>query len=214
MQYDQRGFVGYTMDSVDGENFNKPFVGQRVVDLELLARRYFLLEQLYIKGHKQGVVFADSLAQGNLKYNSQTKGIKVIDYDGLQVNKISSGEIYEEACEDKNPILNSPKYFVNSQEEPHFNKDIDLFALTLNFIFYATNINIAQQDQVKTPEYIMFIAKAIGLEDRSLIRKLMILFDPRVSNEYLGEDMLRLAQNYYLKPVENGQNYCCFTKKR
>ena len=214
MEYDERGFIGYTMPKDTNENFEKPFVSQSLTDLGVLANRLAALEQIFKRGHQRDIVFHDTLSKGNLHYNPLTRKITILDYDGLQINKLCSGEICDMLSERKNPIINTPNCLhIMENYDCYFDKNIDILTLAVEFIYMATNINIALQDEKKDYEYIKFILNFVGIDDPLFIHKIAKIFDERVDNDYIGEDILRLAKTHYLAPSGNQHAYNRFVKK-
>ena len=185
--YVSEGFIGYTMDKVDGKNdieYEEGLEGSVRNNLYRIAEKYIKLERM-VKDNPN-VVFPGLLNREELIVDKTGK-IHLIGYDNLQIDGYKSirrssnlGSISD----------NTSKYFENGM----YTKELDIRSLTLYYLELAFGID--PNSIFNTSD----ISRALGNEDgyKDVLKKIMLINDPKEKNEYLGNDVFAIASAYEL----------------
>ena len=201
--YSDGFFLGYTTEFVEGVNLNAFLnglsLGQKY-DLDGYASLYSDIENV-VKG-ASNIVFPDLCTLTNLIV-TDNGDINFVDYDGLQVdgrktacvstmlgnqeqyfnNKYLKGDIYTKELDKKSLIM---LYFITT-----FNVDLN----------YIGNVNNITGGVITLDD----IFNQIGLKDDDIKHKVWKCFQSDVENDYLGDDVYRIANDYdmniYLHPT-------------
>lgn len=193
-------FVGYFMDKANGYSYvdyTNSFTVEEHKDLYKFAELYSAIEKPICEA--SDVVFPDLCTCDNIFIKPSQNGYNVqfIDYDGLQVGKYQSLTI-STALGDYSQIIKSK--YLNS--DGAFTKQLDIkslihlyFLTTFNIdltkvgISYpGTNISVTLDD----------VFKCIGLEDIDMMDKVYKVMYSNQPNEYLGDDVFRVADKYFM----------------
>ena len=210
--YSGSEFVGYTMPMAKGVDYNvveQNLTYDQRIDLERYARIHKKLESI-IKRNPD-IVFPDFCTCDNI-FIDDNENIKLIDYDGLQVGKHKSfststslGNI-ENYCNDK-----------YMKELGFFTKELDKKSLIILYFLSAFNIDLNKVGTKwpGTEYYITLdtIFSVLNLDDDDFCHKVWKLFNDSESNEYLGDDVFRIAENYNMNVDRNIHNGNIYLKK-
>ena len=189
---DNNKFDGYLMDYIDGidmDEYERKMTLEDRIDLYKYAKLYLKLEKI-IKTH-QNVVFPDLLNNGNIIIKKNGI-IKLIDYDGMQI-KDDIPIMRSSAVES----LKNKKYFNDNL----YTKQLDIRNLIIFYFLHTFNIDLSIIDTIESSEdkktLLNNALSSIGLEDIKIIKKIKKIFTEE-ENEYLGEDVKTIAQQYRL----------------
>lgn len=187
-------FLGYTADFIDGVNldvFIKSLsIGQKC-DLDGFASLYQDVEK--VVRESKNIVFPDLCTLSNLMVTNDGI-IKFIDYDGLQVDGRKTACIstmlgeHEQYFNDK--YLNGELY----------TKELDKKSLIMFYFIVTFNVNLNYVGKINniTGKIITLddIFGQIGLENDDIKHKVWKCFQDDIENDYLEDDVLRIAQEY------------------
>lgn len=195
-------FVGYSMPKVLGRGLDvvdETLSMCKRADLYYYADVYSKLEKPVRKA--TSVVMPDFLTISNIIVDDNGL-IKFIDYDGMQIGRISSVNM-SSALGDKSQYLNSSKYRWNDL----FTKNLDKKSLTTLYFLMAFNVNLNAIGRVVpgTSETITFdsFMDMIGLDDLDVLHNVYNIFNDKVNNEYLGNLVYKIADKYSMNIWHN-----------
>lgn len=210
--YDNNNFMGYTMKKNDDKTFSEFFnASHENQTIETISNYFYKLEKIVKKGNEQGIVFPDLLTYGNVRYNPKTDDITLLDYDGYQIKDFPTWDMSSLLHPEINTCLFQKKYLKKNR----FTNNVDKLSIALEFLLYSTNFNIANHySKIEKIKEINLILDFVGLDDNSIRYKMLKLFDTKEDNEYLEEDLLRIADMYRLEQHNEMPKYRKFVKKR
>lgn len=187
-------FVGYFQDYVDGISYaqkNNRLTLQEKKDLYYYANEYLKLEKI-VKAHPN-IVFPDLLTHDNVISNENGE-LTLIDYDGMQIDENGVLLISEAIGEEE--IIGNPKYMKGLGV---YTKELDIKSLFHWYFFIAFNIDLRMVGAVnpQTGEAITVedVFRTINLDNPDIMNKVCKVFSSE-KNEYLGEDVLKIAEKY------------------
>ena len=214
--YSEGLFIGYIMPRANGMNYNerddKLTIKQRE-DLNTYAKVHSRIERILIKN--PNIVFPDICTCDNIFVDGKDR-IQLIDYDGLQVEKYKSSSLSTSVGTITNYAEN-PKYMT---KEGLFTKELDKKSSIILYFLSAFNIDLGRVGNVFLPNGSVItlddVFSLINLNDQDLCHKVWKLFRDKESNDFLGDDVFRIAEKYDLHVIKeyNGQCIKKLTKKR
>lgn len=214
---DHNQFIGYTSIYSNEKNLNQwddNFTIEQRQDLYNYADLHYKIEQ--VVKNSEDIVIPDLCSCDNILVKADNS-VKLIDYDGFQVKDINTFSI-SSSLGDYNQYLNSKKY----SDGRLFTKELDKKSLIVLYFLNALNIDLNRvgiiSPNTKKPITLDEIFKLIGLDDNDFNHKVWKLFQEKESNEYLGEDIFRIADKYDMvampHPFEKNLYFKKLVKKR
>ena len=215
--YSENGFfVGYIMPRAKGMNYNerdeKLTIKQRE-DLNKYAKIHSRIEQILIKN--PNIVFPDICTCENI-FISEKEKIQLIDYDGLQVGKYRTSSL-STSVGTINDYVDDPKYMT---KDKLFTKELDKKSSIVLYFLSAFNIDLGRVGYAYLPNGKLItlddVFSCINLDDQDVCHKVWKLFQDNEQNDFLEEDVLRIADRYDLHVLAeyNGQCIKKLTRKR
>jgi len=162
-------------------------------NLKLYRDEYLKLEDIIKRAHKDNIIMPDFCTFDNL-FMDQNGNFQIIDFDGLQIDNYKSSVMSTSLG---NPAqYNVPKYNNNGL----YTENLDIKSLIIMYFLVAFNINLEKIGQ-ELPDgsgkvTIDFIFEQINLYDYDLMHKIWKCYNDKVDNEYIGEDVIRIAEEY------------------
>lgn len=195
-------FCGYTMEEVIGTPYTKLYAQIEPSDLTTIANIIKRLEMILAKGHEQGLVFPDILTLENIKVVGNK--IKLIDFDSIQYKDMLSQNCSE--------MLGKLEFFIGTKymqgDTGLFTPEIDKLSLLILYLMLTCDVDlmkyINESDGYSRKYAITDLILELGLEGDPIARKILDLFNDKVPNQYIGNDLIRISQEYQL--VKNGKN--------
>ena len=144
------------------------------------------------------IVYPDICSYDNIFVSHDGNRVELIDYEGFQVSQyptlsFSSGLGFKEN------YYTSSKYclgLVGDNSAPLYSKELDIRSLI--YFFYRTVFNIdlrlVGDGLVKLDDIIW----ATNLDDSDIMHKVWKIFQDSEKNEWLGNDLNKLVDSYYL----------------
>lgn len=193
---EENGIVNsYTMPYVPGVDFTDFY--EDIYNLSSYANIHSQIENNIKIGNELGIVFPDLCTTENIRITPDRK-VVFIDYDGLQIKQMPAVG-FSDFLGIPSDVL-TKKYF--DFETNLFTKEIDIkSAIFLYFVdvFGVDLSTVGKIDpftgRVITLDYIFYI---INLQDLNIMQKVWKLFQQSVPNEFLGDDIYVLAEQYNL----------------
>lgn len=196
--YDKDGkFKAYGINEVCGANLHSYMMGltnDEKLDLNNQALIYSSLES--VVRNNSTVVFPDMCTRENFIINNDFD-ITAIDFDGLQFGN-------NHVLGMSNMLGNYAQYdnLKYMTDDGFFTKNLDKKSLIYLYFLNTFHIKLTAVDYVNDPDekirLLCQIFMAIGLDDRSVIDKVWKVYSNESDNEYLGDDVFRLADRYSL----------------
>ena len=184
-------FSGYTMPEIAGIDLDT--FALDLTDLYEFAEVFIKIENVVKEGHKLNVVFPDLCNGGNIIITPEGNAV-FIDFDGIQPEGMSKF-FFAKAIGKKTSKMSS-KYFDKNLNR--FTKELDVKSVIFLYFDKVFNIKLGRISPVRSLSKIenaidRYFA-SINLDDPIIKRKVLTLYIDAKRNEFLGEDMYRLAE--------------------
>ena len=203
--YENKTFIGYTMPRVLGEDFNTHDDNLSISERENLLyyiRQHLQLEDIVKRANQEEIIFPDLCTCDNILINGNK--ISFIDYDGLQIKNHRVDAISTSLGEPSQYFKNRKYTTANGL----FTKELDKKSLIILFFLSAFNINLNKIGTNAMGHIITLddIFDIIGLEDYDIMNKVWKIFNDKETNEFLGDDLYHLYEEYQLKVIAQVAN--------
>lgn len=205
--YNGNKLIGEITEGAKGISFTEWYeqlIKSKNEDLESYARVYSKLEELV--GSTKDIVYPDICSYDNIFVSDNGKRIELIDYDGLQVGKYPTLSFSSGLGSDID-YYSSKKYCVAPNYDslvPMYTKELDIRSLI--FFFYRTVFNVDLRTVSDGLVSLDDVAWVTNLNDPDIMHKVWKVFQENETNEWLGEDVLRLAMEYKLNVIYSNYN--------
>ena len=193
--FTSEGLIGYTMEKPRGLNdiqYENSLSPKARHSLYRIAEKYLELERI-VREAGDDVVFPNLLDRSNIFVGEDGKPI-IVNYDKIQVGDSkavgtsrSLGDHIDEIGKYHNGEL--------------FTKQLDIRSLIIYYFQMTLNINVGKilKDYTDNGLYVFNeTLKHHGITNLDLQDKIWAIFNSRLDNEYLGKDVLWIADNYVL----------------
>lgn len=205
-------FFGYTLPSAKGvpySFYDSSLSYLEYTDLYQYAKVYAAIEKPV--RNTSNIVFPDLCTCDNIFISKDKDDFQVqfIDYDGLQVDQYRSIMI-SSSLGDQSFLTD--KYYKND----FFTKDLDIKSLTHLYFLAAFNINLSRIGMLNpvTGSNVSLedMFEFIRLDDWDVMDKVYKIFHEKSVNEYLGDDVFNLAEEYRLVAIPNSHSPIGYVK--
>ena len=197
-------FCGYIMKAARGISFN-----ERDEKLTIEQRRnlhdYAILHNNLEKVIKKSdeFVFPDLLTCDNI-FVDRNLNIELIDFDGMQVGD-NKTMVISTSLGNTGALLKNPKYC--DRENFLFKKELDIKSLIHLYFLDTFNVDLSKvgvmNPMTNTRVTLEDIFISINLHDYDLMDKVWKVFQKNKQNEYLGEDVFRIAEDCKMSVMKN-----------
>lgn len=147
--------------------------------------------------HENGIVNPDMSSEGNVWFDTKSKEVFFMDYQGMQVQDISTSAINSFIAFD--PVIKLPKYYKKSFYSPN----IDLYTMAIRYFYYATKINIPKT--MFLGGNIKELIKEVGISGTEFADCLQVLYDPDKDNLDIRNAIIDLTKDFELPEIKKGQ---------
>lgn len=200
----------YTMPYITGVDFTDYYLN--IFDLMSYAKIHSQIENNIKEGSKLGIVFPDLCTTENIRITDGGK-VVFIDYDGLQIKEMPAVG-YSDFLGTPEEVLNS-KYY--DFETGLFTKEIDIKSAIFLYFVDVFGINLASVNRINpyTGKIVTLdeIFSIINLQDVDIKQKVWKLYQISIPNEFLGDDIYKLAERYKLVEPFSGAEIKRLVKK-
>lgn len=191
-------FVGYTMDRVDGIDYNTRDNRYSLSDranLNMYATIHSKLEDVVKRANKEGMVFPDLCTCDNI-FIDKNANYKLIDYDGIQIGNFVTPFLSTSLGDDLQYEI--PKY---SKKTHLFTSELDKKSLIILYFLSTFNVNL-ETININKNITLDDIFNCINLKDDDIKHKVWKCYQPNLDNEFLGDSVFKLAEenNMLIKP--------------
>ena len=185
----------YTMPYIPGVDFTDYY--ENIFDLMSYAKIHSQIENNIKEGNKLGIVFPDLCTTENIRVTDEEK-VVFIDYDGLQIKEMPAIGFSD--------FLGTPEEVLNSKyydfETGLFTKEIDIKSAIFLYFVDVFGINLASVNRINpyTGQMVTLddVFSIINLQDVDVQQKVWKLYQTSIPNEFLGDDIYKLAEQYKL----------------
>lgn len=185
----------YTMPYIPGVDFTDYY--ENIFDLMSYAKIHSQIENNIKEGNKLGIVFPDLCTTENIRVTDEGK-VVFIDYDGLQIKEMPAIGFSD--------FLGTPEEVLNSKyydfETGLFTKEIDIKSAIFLYFVDVFGINLASVNRINpyTGQMVTLddVFSIINLQDVDVQQKVWKLYQTSIPNEFLGDDIYKLAEQYKL----------------
>lgn len=185
----------YVMPYIIGVDFSDYY--ENIFNLMSYANIHSQIEKNIKGGNKVGIIFPDLCTSGNIRITDEEK-VVFIDYDGLQIKQMPAVGFssflgaFEEVLQ--------TKYY--HYESDLFTKELDVkSAIFLYFVdIFGIDLTTVNRINPETGQLVTLddIFSIINLDDVDIQQKVWKLYQSDQSNEFLEEDLYRIAEEYKL----------------
>lgn len=206
-------FMGTIMERANGIDFNeydKNLSIDERKDLYKYAKCYLKLEDIVKRANGQGIVFPDLCTVDNI-YIDEKGNFQLIDYDGIQIND-NVVDVISSSLGNQMQYFN-PKYMRGNLFTPNLDKK------SLAILYFYDTFNVPLNSVGNYHPYLEKnitlddIFEQINLENDDMKHKIWKLFINNVDNEFLGNTVLDLAEQYELDITPIKGNNRVFLKR-
>lgn len=204
-------FLGYTLPKAKGQSLYDYSMSLSLddrADLYQYADIFSKVERT-VK-NADDIVFPDLCSLKNIFVDSD-HNIQFIDYDGLQVGHFPPTSV-SNSLGSVDFLQANPKYFQNGL----YTKELDKKSLIHLYFSLVFNVGLQNIGRSVSPNHRMTlddVFSALAIDDVELYEKVSRVFDYHAPNEYLGDTVFRIADEYDLKvdpvPIQAG----CYEKR-
>lgn len=207
----QNHFVGYTMPEAQGVDFNsydQHFTLEQRANLTNYSKLFYNLSNVVERANKQGVVMPDLGTCDNIFV--QDGKVSIIDYDGFQIGKYKAYTI--------STTLGPEEQYHNEKymKDNFFTPEIDKKTLVLLYFLNTFNIDLNQvgkKEPITGKEISLYeVMNLLGLKDYDMLQKVYNTLSSNKPGEYIGEDVMRIADEYTMQCFVNPLSGYCFKK--
>lgn len=195
MLEDKNIVKAYVMSKIEGVDFTDYY--KDIFNLMSYANIHSQIENNIKEGNNVGIVFPDLCTTENIRITNNDK-VFFIDYDGLQIKQMPAVG-FSDFLGTPQEVL-TKKYY--NDKSDLFTKELDIKSAYFLYFVDVFGINLAAiSSKMATLDEVFSL---INLDDVDIMQKVWKLFQPKIPNEFLGNDLYKLAENYNLKrPFKN-----------
>lgn len=181
--YVHDNLVGYTMDKIDGKTnseYERGISPDYRKNLYRLAYKYLKLEKI-VKEAGQDVVFPELLDK---VFVDKQDNIKIIGFDSIQMG-------------DSNPIRESlvPASLEKYRSNGMYTKELDIKSLISFYLINTIGLDLTSLEK-KVDDKLHYVSGVLdSIEVPSPLKeKIILLYTENAQNEYLGNDVIEIAE--------------------
>ena len=130
----------------------------------------------------------------------KNKNIYAIDYDGMQINGISSREFNDFIFNINNRFLFRNKKYIN---DGLINYNMDIYMMGIEFLFLTTKLDPISYKLKNIDEFRSFL-DYVNFPDSDLRKKLELLYNPNENNRYFKAELEDFIKEYSLTTDRKG----------
>jgi len=189
-------FKGYVMDKATG-NFYTPETilrnDQDAFDLHRYAEIYTKLENVVKEANQDGIIIPDLCTTGNIILTNSSGDVKLIDYDGMQIDNYGTRNYSKVYCYQVDYFY--PKYHYHNL----YTDNIDKKSLFLIYLFNTFEITPDKIDDLTLQKDAKELFDYLGIVDEEIKNKMGLYFNNKKDNDYLDSTVNDIADNYNIE---------------
>lgn len=187
-----QSFCGYITPKIEGIDYPTYTVDNLFrYDLYYYANMHSQFENIIKRGNEQGIIFPDLCSWQNILVTIDGD-IRFIDYDDFQIGNLKTN-CYSTALGTKDMLDTLGIMDSNGL----FNTNVDKLSLIYLYFLDALRVDLSKiiysRDIAMSLDNLFY---KIGLDDVDIQEKICKLFQRNKENEFLGNDLYRIAEMY------------------
>lgn len=168
------------------------------ISLQDVGELYIKKHDIIIEANKEDINFPDG--SYNNFFIDKNKNIYAIDYDGMQINGISSREYNDFIFNINNRFLFRNKKYIN---DGLINYNMDIYMMGIEFLFLTTKLDPISYKLKNIDEFRSFL-DYVNFPDSDLRKKLELLYNPNENNRYFKAELEDFIKEYSLTTDRKG----------
>ena len=204
--YKDNNFVGYRMPFIPGPSLtNYTKTVKQSKRLKFAKELIISLEKTILDLEKYNIVMPNLIEPGNIIIN-KNEGLKLIDYDDIQINHNLSNSFPSELGSSKNYINTKYTHFGRMAFEPqHFTSELNRLSLLVLYFKTAFNIDLISQKGINKNLLLVQIIHKLGLEDDLIAQKVYRIYNNDATIGLISEDAKRIEKEYQFNNNQNSE---------
>lgn len=191
---------GYIRRDVSGRSFAEVFSNESYNDKVNLYRYALIHHNLESVVEECSDIVFPCLCDGTGIYLEQDFKPYFVNFEELQHGAFRAGRVSKRLCLRD---FNSSKYLRDGLFTKNFDKMSSIYLYFLN----TFNVDLSKTDPTSVGE----VFNRLGLNDDDVCHKVWSLFDKDSDNDFLGDDVFRIAEEYDMRVVFNTGTTCVKT---
>lgn len=192
--------VGYIRRDVSDKSFTEVFSNESDNDKVNLYRYALIHHNLESVVEECSDIVFPCLCDGTGIYLEQDFKPHFVNFEELQHGAFRAGRVSKRLCLRD---FNSSKYLRDGLFTKNFDKMSSIYLYFLN----TFNVDLSKTDPTSVGE----VFNRLGLNDDDVCHKVWSLFDKDSDNDFLGDDVFRIAEEYDMRVVFNTRTTCVKT---
>ena len=168
------------------------------ISLQDVGELYMKKHDIIIEANKEDINFPDG--SYNNFFIDKNKNIYAIDYDGMQINGISSREFNDFIFNINNRFLFRNKKYIN---DGLINYNMDIYMMGIEFLFLTTKLDPISYKLKNIDEFRSFL-DYVNFPNSNLRKKLELLYNPNENNRYFKAELEDFIKEYSLTTDRKG----------
>ncbi len=193
--------VGYIRRDVSGRNFSDVFSNESDSDKVNLYRYALIHHNLESVVEECSDIVFPCLCDGTGIYLEQDFKPYFVNFEELQHGTFRVGRVSKKLG--LRTDSNDSKYLSNGL----FTKNLDKMSSIYLYFLNTFNVDLSNIDSKSLGE----VFNRLGLKDDDICHKVWLLFDKESDNEFLRDDVFRIAEEYDMRVVFNTRTTCVKT---
>lgn len=192
--------AGYIRRDVSGRSFTDVFSNESDSDKVNLYRYALIHHNLESVVEECSDIVFPCLCDGTGIYLEQDFKPYFVNFEELQHGTFRAGRVSKRLCLRD---FNSSKYL----RDGLFTKNLDKMSSIYLYFLNTFNVDLSKTDSTSVGE----VFNRLGLNDDDVCHKVWSLFDKDSDNDFLGDDVFRIAEKYDMRVVFNTGTTCVKT---
>ena len=168
------------------------------ISLQDVGELYIKKHDIIIEANKEDINFPDG--SYNNFFIDKNKNIYAIDYDGMQINGISSREFNDFIFNINNRFLFRNKKYIN---DGLINYNMVIYMMGIELLFLTTKLDPISYKLKNIDEFRSFL-DYVNFPDSDLRKKLELLYNPNENNRYFKAELEDFIKEYSLTTDRKG----------
>lgn len=187
----------YTMPNFPGVDFTNYYVD--IFNLMSYAQLHSQIEGNIKQGNELGIVFPDLCTTENIRISKDGK-VYFLDYELNQIKHMPAAGFSTLLGTEEEILI--PKYF--DSKTCLFDKEIDIRSAIILYFIDTFGVNLTAVNKINphtgNKVTIDLVFQTIDLQEPDIQHKVWKIFQDNEHNEFLGDDMYKIAEKYMLVP--------------
>ena len=199
--FGKKMYCGYIMKNIRGVAYTAGNIARKdedKLDLHRYAEFYLKLEDAVKRANAEGIIMPDMCSLWNIILASKKGDVRFIDYDGMQVKDNITRDISNVYRIDDKGHIEEDDFYPKYRQGEIFSDNIDKKSLL--YIYLKTTFNMSPTlIKTLTENGASPLIHYLHIKDTETKNAIAQYWDSDVDNDYLGNTVMHIADNYDLK---------------